>query len=117
MFEELTDRLSGVFKKLLGRGRLSEQDVKESLREIRRVLLEADVNLNVARDFLKAVEVRAVGEDLLSSVTPGQLIVKIVHEEMVKLLGGGAATPGLQFPSNRAAVILLGPASDRKPRR
>jgi len=107
MFEELTDRLSGVFKKLLGRGRLSEQDVKESLREIRRVLLEADVNLNVARDFLKAVEARAVGEDLLSSVTPGQLIVKIVHEEMVKLLGGGAATPGLQFPSNRAAVILL----------
>ena len=107
MFEELTDRLSGVFKKLLGRGRLSEQDVKESLREIRRVLLEADVNLDVARDFLKAVEARAVGEDLLSSVTPGQLIVKIVHEEMVKLLGGGAATPGLQFPSNRAAVILL----------
>jgi signal recognition particle subunit SRP54 len=107
MFEELTDRLSGVFKKLLGRGRLSEQDVKDSLREIRRVLLEADVNLNVARDFLKAVETRAVGEDLLSSVTPGQLIVKIVHEEMVKLLGGGATTPGLQFPSNRAAVILL----------
>jgi len=107
MFEELTDRLSGVFKKLLGRGRLSEQDVKESLREIRRVLLEADVNLDVARDFLKAVEARAVGEDLLSSVTPGQLIVKIVHDELVKLLGGGATTPGLQFPSNRAAVILL----------
>ncbi|HKO22947.1 MAG TPA: signal recognition particle receptor subunit alpha, partial [Candidatus Eisenbacteria bacterium] len=87
MFEELTDRLSGVFKKLLGRGRLSEQDVKESLREIRRVLLEADVNLNVARDFLKAVEARAIGEDLLSSVTPGQQIVKIVHDELVELLG------------------------------
>jgi signal recognition particle subunit SRP54 len=107
MFEELTDRLTGVFKKLLGRGRLSEQDVRDSLREIRRVLLEADVNLNVARDFLKAVEARAIGEDLLQSVTPGQLIVKIVHEELVRLLGGGQATTGLQFPSNRAAVILL----------
>src|SRR5216117_3213348 len=64
MFEELSDRLSGVFRKLLGRGRLSEQDVRETLREIRRVLLEADVNLDVARSFLRAVEERAVGADL-----------------------------------------------------
>ena len=107
MFEDLTDRLGGVFRKLLGRGRLSEQDVKDSLREVRRVLLEADVNLNVARDFLKAVEARAVGVELLQSVQPGQQVVKIVHEELVKLLGGASTSAGIQFPSNRSAVLLL----------
>jgi signal recognition particle subunit SRP54 len=106
MFESLTDRLHGVFQKLVGRGRLSEQDVKDALREIRRVLLEADVNLDVARDFLRAVEARAVGTDILQSVTPGNQVVKIVHEELVALLGGPAQT-GIQFPSNRAAVLLL----------
>ena len=106
MFESLSERLQGVFQKLAGRGRLSEQDVKDALREIRRVLLEADVNLDVARDFLKAVEARAVGAEILQSVTPGNQVVKIVHEELVKLLGG-AAPAGLQFPSNRAAVLLL----------
>jgi signal recognition particle subunit SRP54 len=107
MFEDLTERLGGVFRKMLGRGRLSDQDVKDSLREIRRVLLEADVNLNVARDFLKSVEARAVGSDLLQSVQPGQQVVKIVHEELVKLLGGAGPQTGLQFPANRAAVLLL----------
>ncbi|MGE5177158.1 MAG: signal recognition particle protein [Hyphomicrobiales bacterium] len=107
MFEDLTERLGGVFRKMLGRGRLSDQDVKDSLREIRRVLLEADVNLNVARDFLKAVEARAVGSDILKSVQPGQQVVKIVHDELVRLLGGGATGAGMQFPSNRAAVLLL----------
>jgi signal recognition particle subunit SRP54 len=106
MFEDLTERLGDVFRKMLGRGRLSEQDVKDSLREIRRVLLEADVNLNVARDFLKTVEARAVGADLLQSVQPGQQVIKIVHEELVKLLGG-ASPAGLAFPSNRAGVLLL----------
>jgi len=106
LFESLTERLHGVFQKLAGRGRLSEQDVKDALREIRRVLLEADVNLDVARDFLKAVEARAIGADILTSVTPGNQVVKIVHEELVRLLGG-ASTAGTQFPSNRAAVILL----------
>jgi len=105
MFEDLTERLGGVFRKMLGRGRLSEQDVKDSLREIRRVLLEADVNLNVARDFLKTVETRAVGADLLQSVQPGQQVIKIVHEELEKLLGGGVPTVGL--PSDRAGVFLL----------
>jgi signal recognition particle subunit SRP54 len=107
MFEDLTERLGGVFQKMLGRGRLSDQDVKDSLREIRRVLLEADVNLNVARDFLKSVEARAVGSDLLHSVQPGQQVVKIVHEELVKLLGGAGPQAGIQFPANRAAVLLL----------
>jgi len=106
MFEQLSERLTGVLKKLVGRGRLSEQDVKDALREIRRVLLEADVNLDVAREFLAAVESRATGADVLSGLTPGQQVVKIVHEELIRLLGGLKQT-GLQFPSNRAAVVLL----------
>lgn len=106
MFEQLSERLTGVLRKLVGRGRLSEQDVKDSLREIRRVLLEADVNLDVAREFLAAVEARATGTDVLSGVTPGQQVVQIVHDELVRLLGGLKQT-GLQFPSNRAAVVLL----------
>jgi signal recognition particle subunit SRP54 len=106
MLEQLTERLGGVFRKMLGRGRLSDQEVKESLREIRRVLLEADVNVSVARDFLAAVEARAVGLDLVQSVQPGQQVIKIVHDELVRLLGGTAA-PGTQFPSSRAGVLLL----------
>jgi signal recognition particle subunit SRP54 len=106
VFDELTTKLAGVFRKLTGRGRLSEQDVRDSVREIRRVLLEADVNLAVARDLCKRVEERAIGADLLSSVAPGQQVVKIVFDELVSVLGGGAAG-GMQFPSNRAAVVLL----------
>jgi signal recognition particle subunit SRP54 len=106
MFEQLSERLTGVLRKLVGRGRLSDQDVREALREIRRVLLEADVNLDVTRDFLASVEARATGADVLSGVTPGQQVVKIVHDELVRLLGGVKQT-GLQFPSNRAAVMLL----------
>ncbi|HYQ96184.1 MAG TPA: signal recognition particle protein [Candidatus Eisenbacteria bacterium] len=106
MFDELTTKLAGVFRKLTGRGRLSEQEVREAVREIRRVLLEADVNLAVARGFCKRVEERAVGTDILQSVAPGQQVVKIVFDELVSVLGGGAAT-GMQFPSNRAAVVLM----------
>jgi signal recognition particle subunit SRP54 len=106
MFEQLSERLTGVLRRLTGRGRLSDQDVREALREIRRVLLEADVNLDVAREFLAAVEARATGADVLSGITPGQQVVKIVHEELARLLGGAKQT-GFQFPSNRAAVTLL----------
>ncbi len=107
MFDELTTKLAGVFRKLTGRGKLTEQEVRDAVREIRRVLLEADVNLAVARDLCKRVEERAVGTELLQSVAPGQQVVKIVFDELVKLLGGGAPSSGLQFPSNRAAVVLL----------
>ena len=106
MFDELTTKLAGVFRKLTGRGRLSEQEVRDAVREIRRVLLEADVNLAVARDLCKRVEERAVGTELLQSVAPGQQVVKIVFDELFSVLGGGAA-PGMQFPSNRAAVVLM----------
>ncbi len=106
MFDELTSKLAGVFRKLTGRGRLNEQEVRDALREIRRVLLEADVNLAVARDFCKRVESRATGAEILQSVAPGQQVVKIVFDELVSLLGG-TAHAGIQFPSNRAAVVLL----------
>jgi len=106
VFDELSSKLAGVFRKLTGRGRLGDQDVRDALREVRRVLLEADVNLTVAEDFCKRVETRAVGAEILNQVSPGQQVVKIVYEELVRLLGG-AGQQGLQFPSNRAAVILM----------
>ena len=106
MFDELTSKLAGVFRKLTGRGRLSEQDVRDALRDVRRILLEADVNLGVARDFIKRVESRAVGTEILQSVAPGQQVVKVVFDELVQLLGGGAGQ-GMQFPSNRSAVVLM----------
>jgi len=106
MFDELTTKLAGVFRKLTGRGKLTEQEVKDAVREIRRVLLEADVNLAVARDLCKRVEERAIGTELLQAVAPGQQVVKIVFDELVSVLGGPNAG-GMQFPSNRAAVVLL----------
>jgi signal recognition particle subunit SRP54 len=107
VFDDITTKLAGVFRKLTGRGKLTETEVRDAVREIRRVLLEADVNLAVARDLCKRVEERAVGTELLQSVAPGQQVVRIVYEELTQVLGGGSPSPGLQFPSNRAAVVLL----------
>jgi len=86
----LNNRLELVFKKLRGAGRLSEKNIKDAMREVRQALLEADVNYKVARDFVKAVEAKAVGSDVLKSIEPGQQVVKIVHDELVTLLGGKA---------------------------
>ena len=91
MFEDLTSKLELVFKKLRGQGKISEENVAESLREIRRVLLNADVNYKVAKEFIEAVRVRAIGREVVHSITPGQLIVKIIHDELVSLLGGKAS--------------------------
>lgn len=88
MFNNLSEKLDGVFKKLRGKGKLSEKNIKDSMREVRQALLEADVNYKVARDFVKAVEQRAIGTEVLQSIDPGQLVVKIVHDELVQLLGG-----------------------------
>jgi len=88
MFESLSDKLQNVFKRLRGKGSLSEQDVNEALREVRLVLLEADVNFRVVKDFVARVKERAVGHDVLESLTPAQQVVKIVNEELVLLLGG-----------------------------
>ncbi len=87
MFSNLSDKLESVFKKLRGRGKLSDANIRDSMREVRQALLEADVNYKVARDFCKAVEEKAVGTEVLQSIDPGQLIVKIVHDELVTLLG------------------------------
>src|SRR5215469_15730741 len=90
MFDTLSDRLGGIFDKLRGRGALSDDDVAAAMREIRVALLEADVALPVVRDFIAAVREKAVGQDVVRSVTPGQMVVKIVHDHLVEMLGGGA---------------------------
>lgn len=87
MFEELAQKFDDVFRRLRGRGVLTEENLKEGLREVRRALLEADVNFKVAKDFVKQVETRAAGQEVLSGLQPGQQVVKIVHDEMVRLLG------------------------------
>ena len=104
MFESLSDRLQGVFQKLRGRGKLSEADVDAALREVRMALLEADVNFKVARDFLKALRARAVGAEVLESLTPGQQVIKIVHEELIRLLGDPVP---LTLTGSPPHVILL----------
>src|SRR3989304_2438874 len=91
MFQSLSDRLSGVLDKLTRRGALSESDVGEAMREVRRALLEADVALDVVKDFIEKVRAKAVGQNVLRSVTPGQMVVKIVNDELVAMLGSDAA--------------------------
>ena len=88
MFDSLSDRLESVFKKLRGHGRLDESNIQDGLREVRLALLEADVNFKVVKDFVEKVKVRALGQDVLGSLTPGQQVIKIVHEELIELLGG-----------------------------
>ncbi|MBR9973406.1 signal recognition particle protein [Magnetospirillum sulfuroxidans] len=105
MFESLSQRLSGVFDKLTGRGALSEADVTEALREVRVALLEADVALSVVKDFIGRVKERAVGQDVIKSVTPGQMVVKIVHDELIKTLGADGVE--LNLNAVPPAVILM----------
>ena len=84
-FEGLGEKLQGVFKKLKGKGKISETDLKAALREVRIALLEADVNYKVVKDFIKSITDRAVGQEVLDSLTPGQQVVKIVHEEYINI--------------------------------
>ncbi len=88
MFQDLTDKLDGVFKKLRGHGKLSEANISESLRQVRRVLLEADVNFRVAKEFVGVVQEKALGQEVLKSITPAQQVVKIIHDELTHLMGG-----------------------------
>src|SRR6185295_16115717 len=90
MFQSLSDRLSGIFDKLTRRGSLSDSDVAEAMREVRRALLEADVALEVVRDFTENVKAKAIGQEVIKSITPGQMVVKIVHDELVRMLGSEA---------------------------
>ena len=106
MFDTLSDRLGGVFDKLKGRGALREQDVRDAMREVRIALLEADVALPVARRFIDAVTEKAVGQDVLRSVTPGQMVIKIVHDELVETLGG-MEVEGLKLEAKPPVVIMM----------
>ena len=90
-FEGLSEKLQNAFKKLSGRGKLTEADVKTAMREVRMALLEADVNYAIAKDFVKKVTERAVGQEILESLTPGQQVIKIVNEELTNLMGGANA--------------------------
>ncbi len=105
MFEQLSDRLNAIFSRLTGRGRLSESDVSEVMREVRIALLEADVSLSAAKEFVNAIKEKAIGADVMASLSPAQTIVKIVHEELVELLGGAEAR--LQFADAPPSVIML----------
>ncbi|WOI53289.1 signal recognition particle protein [Parvularcula sp. LCG005] len=107
MFDSLSDRLSGVFDKLRGRGALNEKDVEEAMREVRIALLEADVALPVARQFIAKVKERAVGHEVLRSVTPGQQVVKIVHDVLIDTLGGGDNAHELDIAKAPPVAILM----------
>lgn len=104
-FEGLTEKLTSVFAKLRGKGHLSEADVKEAMREIRLALLEADVSYKVVKDFIQTVTDRAIGEDILASLTPAQMVIKIVNEEMTALMGGEAAQ--LNYADAPPTIVMM----------
>lgn len=105
-FESLSEKLQNVFKNLRGKGRLTEADVKAALKEVKMALLEADVNFKVVKQFVSSVQERAVGQDVLTSLTPGQMVIKIVNEEMVSLMGSETKELALK-PGNEITVILM----------
>lgn len=105
-FESLADKLQNVFKNLRGKGRLSEADVKAALKEVKMALLEADVSFKVVKQFINAVQTRAVGEDVLESLTPGQMVIKIVNEELVRLMGSETTEIALKA-SNEITIIMM----------
>ncbi len=105
-FESLSDKLQNVFKALRGKGRLSEADVKAALKEVRMALLEADVSFKVVKQFIGSVQERAVGEEVLGSLQPGQMVIKIVNEELVRLMGSDTTEIALK-PSNEITVIMM----------
>lgn len=106
MFQDLTTKLDRVFGRLRNRGRLSEKDVREAMREVRKALLEADVNYRVTKDFIRRATERAVGQEVLKSISPGQQVVKVVHDELVKLLGTSQST--LELKSSPAGILVVG---------
>ena len=104
-FEGLSDKLSAVFKKMRSRGKLKESDIKEVMREVRLALLEADVNFKVAKDFIAAVSEKAVGDEVLESLTPSQQVIKIVHEEMTRLMG--SENVRVKFSNKLPTIIMM----------
>lgn len=104
-FENLSDKLQNVFRNLRGKGRLTEADVKTALKEVKMALLEADVSFKVVKQFIKSVEARAVGADVMNSLTPGQMVIKIVHEEMINLMG--SETTELKLKGGNEVTVLM----------
>ena len=105
-FESLSDKLQNAFKKLRSKGSLTEADVKEAMKEVKRALLEADVNFKVVKQFINSVSERAIGEDVLKGLNPGQMVIKIVKEEMDKLMGSETTEIKL-LPSNEVTIIMM----------
>ena len=104
-FESLTDKLQNVFKNLRGKGRLTESDVKAAMKEVKMALLEADVNFRVVKQFVKSVEERAIGADVMNGLNPGQMVIKIVNEEMVALMG--SETTEIQMQTGKATTVIM----------
>jgi signal recognition particle subunit SRP54 len=105
MFEDLSQKLELVFKKLRGQGKITESNITESLREVRRVLLDADVNYKVAKAFIDDVQKRALGQEVLNSITPGQLVIKIMYDELVRMMG--TASAGISFAPMPPSVVMV----------
>ena len=106
MFDSLSSKLQNAFKNLRGLGKISEANVGDALREVRLALLEADVHFKVARDFIERVKAKSLGQEVIQSIQPGQQIIKIIHDELVELLG--AANPGLQLSGNPSCLLMVG---------
>lgn len=107
-FESLSDKLQKVFKNLRGKGRLSEADVKTAMKEVKMALLEADVSFKVVKQFINAVQERAIGQDVLNSLTPGQMVIKIVHEELISLMGSQTTEISLKPASDITVIMMAG---------
>src|SRR5512141_2934299 len=105
MFENLTEKLDSALKKLRGQHRISEENTAEALSEVRRVLLDADVNFNVVKSFIDNVQKKAVGQNVISNVAPGQLIIKIIYDELVELMGSAKAE--INLSSEIPSVIMV----------
>ncbi|MBQ1923746.1 MAG: signal recognition particle protein [Lachnospiraceae bacterium] len=105
-FDSLTDKLNNIFKNLRGKGRLSEADVKSALREVKMALLEADVNFKVVRNFVKSIEERAIGEDVMNGLNPAQMVIKIVNDELISLMGSETTEIKL-LPGGQTTVIMM----------
>lgn len=107
MFENLSEKFQSIFRKLRGQGVLTEQNITDALREVRIALLEADVNFRVVKEFIDQIKVKAVGQEVLRSLTPSQQLIKIVHNELVSLLGGVSVAPKIRFASSPPTVVIL----------
>lgn len=105
MFEELTQKLETAFKKIRGQGKLTEKNISDAMREVRRILIDADVNYKVAKEFIDKVEKKSLGKEVISSITPGQLIIKIINDELIELLGG--TTSPIVFANTPPSIYLL----------